>query len=88
MPTAIVSTAAIAGSHGGGMNKGMKDKGMMQHDCAAMLKKMEGMKGEKYAMMRKEAMMKLKEGDEKGCMEALKDGMMQEKMNDGMKKKM
>jgi len=53
-----------------------------------MMKKMEGMKGEKYAMMREEAMMKMKAGDEKGCMEALKGGMMDDKMGHGMKDKM
>jgi len=78
----IITSAAMAAGHGDGkgMGKNMMDKGMMKEDCAAMMKKMEGMKGEKYAMMRKQAMMKMKAGDEAGCMEALKGGMMDGKM--------
>ena len=92
---ALGASAALAGGHGG-MNKNM-DKGMMKEDCAAMMQKMQGMQGEKAAMMREKAMQMMKEGNEKGCMEAMKK-MMGDKMKmmdgkngmagDGMKKKM
>ena len=87
--TAIIAAPALAGSHGGMKKEMMGDKMMGKGDCATMMKKMEGMKGEKYAMMMKEAKMKMKAGDEKGCMEALKGGMMMDKKMGGkMEKKM
>ena len=76
---ALMAAPALAGSHGGGK------KMMKKMDCAAKLQKMEkmGMKGEKYAMMRKKAMKKLKAGDEKGCMAAVRE---MKKMKGGMGK--
>jgi len=77
---AFIAAPALAGSHGGG-------KKMMKMDCAAKLKKMEkaGMKGEKYAMLREKAMKRLKAGDEKGCMEAVRA--MKKQMGGGYGKK-
>lgn len=86
---ALITAPALAGSHGGMKKEMMGDKMMGQGDCAAMMKKMEGMEGEKYAKMMKEAEMKLKAGDEKGCMEALQGGkMMDKEMGGKMEKKM
>ncbi|GEM_PF-4593707 len=85
---AIASGAAVAGSHGGAMDKAEKMDGMKM-DCAAMMKKMEGMKDEKTAAMLEAAKKKMEAGDEKGCVEALKGGMMEDgKMGKEMQKKM